>query len=178
MKHRARWAWHACFRRLWSRDHQSSTTTAAVHVRAGKNNKLNFFVVQDGPFGTPILTPKIPPKKFMLVLFLLGKVSMGALKWGLKANFRSFPGIEAHTLFPGAPECGLWVGDKKFMLREYMCLFCQKRTHRVLTELTEFATERSECSWNSIPPVSQQLSSHLIASCDSNREAQITSDLR
>ena len=53
----------------------------------GKNSKLKLFVAENGPFGTPFSTPKIPPKEFLWVLFL-----------------RSFPGNEAHTLFSGGPK--------------------------------------------------------------------------
>ena len=42
-------------------------------------------MAENGPFGTPFLTPKIPPKKFMWVSF-----------------WRSFPGNEAHQLCSGA----------------------------------------------------------------------------
>ena len=55
---------------------------------------------ENGPFGTPFSTPKIPPKRFMWVLFLL-----------------CFPGNEAHKLFSGGPNWGVGVGAKKFMLK-------------------------------------------------------------
>ena len=60
-----------------------------------------------GPFGTPFLTPKIPPKKFMWVPFL-----------------RPFPGNEAHKyFFLGAQNGVFWLGAKKFMLKKFMCFF-------------------------------------------------------
>ena len=40
-----------------------------VITRARKNNKLNFFVAENVPFGDPFLGPKIPSKKFMWVPF-------------------------------------------------------------------------------------------------------------
>ena len=68
------------------------------------NNKLNFFVADNSPFGTPFFTPKIPPKMFMWVPFS-----------------RSFPGNEAHKLFLGAHNWGFGVGSKKFMLKKFLC---------------------------------------------------------
>ena len=48
-------------------------------LRAGKKQSTKLFAAEEGPFGTPFLTPKTPPKKFMRVPFL-----------------RPFPGNEAH----------------------------------------------------------------------------------
>ena len=53
-------------------------------------------MAENGPFGTPFLTPKIPPKKFMWVPFL-----------------RPFPGNEAHKLFSGGPKWGVLGGGQK-----------------------------------------------------------------
>ena len=55
-------------------------------------------MAENGPFGTPFLTPKIPTKKFKLVPFL-----------------RSFPGNEAHKLFAG--------GGQKVYVEKFMCFF-------------------------------------------------------
>ena len=56
-------------------------------LRAGKNK---LFVAENGPFGTPFLTPKILLKKFMWVPFLspfprneAPKLFSGGLKWGV-----------------------------------------------------------------------------------------------
>ena len=59
----------------------------------------------------PFLTPTIPPKKFMWVPFL-----------------RSFPGNEAHEFFLGVQKGAFGWGAKKFMLKEFMCLFCPLTT--------------------------------------------------
>ena len=64
-------------------------------------------MAENGLFGTPFPTPKIPLKKFMWVPLL-----------------RSFPGIGAHKLFSGAQNGGFRVGGKKFMLKKFMCFFC------------------------------------------------------
>ena len=56
---------------------------------------------ENGPFGTPFLTPKIPSNKFMWVPLL-----------------RPFPGNEA-----GAQNRVFWVGAKKFTLKKFMCFF-------------------------------------------------------
>ena len=63
-------------------------------------------MAENGPFGTPFLTPKIPRKCLCGSLFL-----------------RSFPGNEAHKLFLGAQNGGFRVGCKKFMLKKFMCFF-------------------------------------------------------
>ena len=57
-------------------------------------------MAENGPFGTPFLTPQNPPKKVYVGPFL-----------------RSFQGNEAHKLFLGAQNGGFWVGAKKFMLK-------------------------------------------------------------
>ena len=56
--------------------------------------------------GTPFLTPKIPPKKFM---------------WG--PVFASFPRKSGTQAFFSAPKMGCWVGAKKFVLKKFMCFF-------------------------------------------------------
>ena len=77
-------------------------------VRAGEKQQTKLLVAENGPFGTPFLTPKTPPpQKFMWVPFL-----------------RSFPGNEAHKLFSGGPNWGISGGTKKFMLKKFMCCFC------------------------------------------------------
>ena len=58
------------------------------------------------PFGTPFLTPKIPPKKFLWVTFL-----------------RSFPGNEAHKLFSGGPKWGVLGGGQKVYVERVYMLF-------------------------------------------------------
>ena len=78
-----------------------------AYIRAGKNDKLNFFfVAKIGPFGTPFLTPKFPLKKFMWVPLL-----------------RSFPGNEAHKLFPGGPKWGVLGGRQKVYVEKVYVLF-------------------------------------------------------
>ena len=61
-------------------------------------------MAENGPFGTPFLTPKTPPKKFMWVPFL-----------------RPFPGNQAHKLFSGGPKWAVLGGAKKLMLKKFMC---------------------------------------------------------
>ena len=63
-------------------------------------------MAENGPFGTPFLTPKIPPKKFMWVLFL-----------------RSFPGNEAHKLFSRGPKWGVSGGVLKVYVEKVYVLF-------------------------------------------------------
>ena len=63
-------------------------------------------MAEDGPFGTPFLTPKIAPKKFMWVPFL-----------------RPFPGNEAHKLFLGGPEWGVSGGMQKVYVEKVYVLF-------------------------------------------------------
>ena len=75
-------------------------------VRNKVNGRLDHFGPK-WPVWTPLLTPKIPPKKFMWVPFL-----------------RPFPGKnEAHQLFFWGPNGVFWVGPKKFMLKKLMCFF-------------------------------------------------------
>ena len=57
-------------------------------------------MAENGPFGTPFLTPKIPPKKVY--------VSQE---------------IRHINFFLGAQNWGFWVGAKKFMLKKFMCFF-------------------------------------------------------
>ena len=63
-------------------------------------------MAENGLFGAPFLTPRIPPKKLMWVPFL-----------------RPFPENEAHHFyfFPGAQNGVFWVGAKKFLLKKLMC---------------------------------------------------------
>ena len=63
-------------------------------------------MAENGLFGTPFLTPKIPPKKFMWVPFL-----------------RSFPGNEAHKLFSGGPNWGVLGGGQKVYVEKVYMLF-------------------------------------------------------
>ena len=66
-----------------------------------------------GPFGTPFLTPKLPLKKFLWVLFL-----------------RSFPGNEAHKLFSfflGVQNGVFWVGGQRvYVEKVYVLVLCLK----------------------------------------------------
>ena len=71
-----------------------------------KQRSAKLFVAENGQFGTPFSTPRIPLKKFMWVPFL-----------------RSFPRNEAHKLFSEGPKLGVWVGANKFMLKKFMCFF-------------------------------------------------------
>ena len=73
----------------------------------GVFSPLPIFVAQNGLFGAPFRTPKIPEKVYVYVPLL-----------------RSFPGNEAHKLFSGGPKQGFWVAAKKFMLKKFMCFFC------------------------------------------------------
>ena len=76
-------------------------------LRARKKQKAKLFVAENGPFGTPVLTPKIPPKGFMWVPFL-----------------RPFPGNEAHKLFWGCPKWGVLGGRQKvFYVEKVFVLF-------------------------------------------------------
>ena len=83
-------------------------------------------MAENGPFGAPFSTPKIPPKEFMWVPFL-----------------RSCPGNFQHKLFSGGQKWGFRAGCKKFMLKKFRCFvrplkigqntqdfvyFCQKYT--------------------------------------------------
>ena len=77
----------------------------ADNLRQEQNNKLNF-CGRKWPVWDPLLTPKIPPKKIMWVLFL-----------------RPFPGNEAYFLGEGTQNWLFWVGAKKFMLKHFMCFF-------------------------------------------------------
>ena len=72
-----------------------------VPLRAGKKqHKNNLFVAQNGPFGTPFLTPKFRPKRFM---------------W--------FPlGNEEHN-FCGGPKWGVLGGGQKVYVERVMCFF-------------------------------------------------------
>ena len=63
-------------------------------------------MAETGPFGTPFLTPKSPPKKFMWVPFL-----------------RPFPGNEAHKLFSGGPTSGVLGGGRKVYVEKVYVLF-------------------------------------------------------
>ena len=63
-------------------------------------------MAENGPFGTPFLTPKFPLKKFMWVPFL-----------------RSFPGNDAHKLFPGGPKWGVLGGGQKVYVEKSLCAF-------------------------------------------------------
>ena len=63
-------------------------------------------MAENGPFGTPFLTPEIPPQK----------VYVGPL-------LRSFPGKEARKIFSGGPKWGSRAGAKKLMLKKFLC-FC------------------------------------------------------
>ena len=75
-----------------------------LKIRSDLKNRTKLFVAENGPFGTPFLTPKNPSKKFMWVSFL-----------------RPFPGNEAHKLFFWGPKMGCfgWV-LKKFMLKKFI----------------------------------------------------------
>ena len=68
------------------------TVFDADSKKGRKNNKLNFF--ENGPFGTPFLTLKLPPKKLRHINFFLG-----------------------------AQNGGSWVGAKKFMFKKFMWFF-------------------------------------------------------
>ena len=67
-------------------------------------------MAEDGPFGTPPLDPKIPPKKFMWVPF-----------------WRPFPGNEAHKLFSGGPKWGVLGGGQKVYAEKVYVLFLSPR---------------------------------------------------
>ena len=63
-------------------------------------------MAENGPFGTPFLIPKIRPKKFMWVPFRVLSQEMRHINFIL-----------------GGRKCFLGVGDKKFMLKKFMCYF-------------------------------------------------------
>ena len=75
-----------------------------VEIEAGKAHKLNFFVAKDGPFGALFLTPKSRPKSLC-----------GSL-------WRSFPGNEAHQLFPGVRGLGV-LGWGPKVIEKVVCSF-------------------------------------------------------
>ena len=57
-----------------------------MKIRAGKNNKQNFFVAENGPFGTPLLAPKIPRKVYVGPVFCVLFQEMRRINcfWGPK----------------------------------------------------------------------------------------------
>ena len=64
-------------------------------------------MAENGPFGTPFLTPRIPPKKFMWVPFLC-----------------SFPKKIRHmNFFLGAQNGGFWGGGQKVYVEKVYVLF-------------------------------------------------------
>ena len=64
-------------------------------------------MAENGPFGTPFLTPKLPRKSLCLC-----------------ASFaRSFPGNEAHKLFSGGPKWGVLGGGQKVYVEKVYVLF-------------------------------------------------------
>ena len=77
-------------------ENPKSTESIWVIYQDKKKTKLNFFVAQNGLFATPFVTPKIP-----------GKSLSGSLL------VRSFPGNEAHRLFPVPPTWGILGGGQR-----------------------------------------------------------------
>ena len=76
-------------------DSRARTGRGLGEDRKGRKKTItSTFVAENGSFGTPFLTPKIPPKMFMWVPFL-----------------RSFPGKEAHKFFWGSKKGGLYIGS-------------------------------------------------------------------
>ena len=66
-----------------------SPSSRGHSIKGRKNNKLNFFVAENGLFAKrhPFLTPQIPPKKFMWVPFLCLSQEMRHINfffWGPK----------------------------------------------------------------------------------------------
>ena len=59
------------------------------NLRAGKNKK-KLLVPENGPFGTPFLTPKIPLKKFMWVPFVILSQEMRHINFFLGAQIGVF----------------------------------------------------------------------------------------
>ena len=80
-------------------------------LSAGKEILTKLFVAQNGPFGTPFWTPKIPRKSLCGSLFCVLSKEMRHI------NF-----------FLGAQDGAFWVGGggKMFMLKKFMCFFCPK----------------------------------------------------
>ena len=70
-----------------------------------KNQQTKLFVIENGPFGTPFLAPKIRPRKFMWVPFL-----------------PSFPGNQAQIFFRG-PENGGFGWGAKSLRWTSLCAF-------------------------------------------------------
>ena len=65
-----------------------------------ENDKLNFSVAEDGPFGTPLFDPQKPPEKVHAWV----------------PFFRPFPRNEAHELFfLGAQNGGLNGGTERIV---------------------------------------------------------------
>ena len=67
-------------------------------------------MAENGPFGTPPLTPKIPFKKAYVGPF-----------------FRPFPGNEAHELLSGGPKWGVLGGGQKVYVEKVYVLFRSTR---------------------------------------------------
>ena len=78
--------------------------------RTGQKQETKLFVAQHGPFGTPFLTPKIPPQQVYVGPFL-----------------RSFPGNEAHKHFSGGPKWGILGGGQKVYV-ENIYVLCPSLT--------------------------------------------------
>ena len=85
---------------------KSPIFTSAPCKTARLYNAPSMHTVANGPFGTPFLTPKIPPKKFMWVPFS-----------------RSFPGNEANKPFSGGPQLGVSGGGQKVYVEKIYVLF-------------------------------------------------------
>ena len=76
-----------------------------------KEKETKLFMAETGPFGTPFLTPKIPPKKFTQVLVKKG-VPARLLAWVLANCFvHEFPKSGGHMTRP--PHGGEYRGTSK-----------------------------------------------------------------
>ena len=84
-------------------------------------------MAENGPFGTPFLTPKIPLEKVYAGPFL-----------------RSFPGNEAHKLFSGGPKWGVLGGGQKVFVEKVDVLFPPLHALRGTCAHTQFKPEDSD----------------------------------
>ena len=74
--------------------------------KGGNKTITKFLVAENGPFGTPFLTPKVPPKKFMWVPFL-----------------SPFQEMRHINFFLGAQKGVFWVGAQKVYVEKVYVLF-------------------------------------------------------
>ena len=87
------WQHSLLFKGAWRHNKNHLTSSPCLspkYLRARKQQQTKLFVAEKGQFGTPFLTPSIPPKKFMWVPFCVLSQEMrhinqnGGFGWGPK----------------------------------------------------------------------------------------------